>query len=169
MINTKRLTIVPAEIADIDRIMAIENHVDNRKFVWQGSYEQHKAEIADPAYLLLKFILKDTADFIGIALIHLDFKSHVLELRRLAVTEKGQGYGREVLTALIDHAFKEMDINRFWLDVYTDNTIGIHLYESLGFVKEGILRQNYKAERGYLDQIVYSILRTEYIQKSYGM
>ena len=53
--------------------------------------------------------------------------------------------------------------NRLWLDVYPDNAVGINLYESLGMHKDGILRQNYKAERGYLDQIIYSILRSEYM------
>ena len=28
--------------------------------------------------------------------------------------------------------------------------------------RDGILRQNYLAERGYLDQIIYSLLRSEY-------
>lgn len=38
----------------------------------------------------------------------------------------------------------------------------LEIYESLGMHKDGVLRQNYKAERGYLDQIIYSMLRSEY-------
>jgi len=53
------------------------------------------------------------------------------------------------------------------LDAYPDNLIGIRLYESLGMHLDGVLRQNYKSSRGYLDQIIYSMLKTEYndIQK----
>ena len=47
---------------------------------------------------------------------------------------------------------------RFWKDAdepflagcIPDNEIGIRLYESLGMHRDGVLRQNYKAERGYL-------------------
>ena len=66
------------------------------------------------------------------------------------------------MAALLRFAFEEMETNRFWLDVYPDNLVGIKLYESLGMHRDGVLRQNYKAERGYLDQIIYSMLRSEY-------
>ena len=59
---------------------------------------------------------------------------------------------------------RELNINRFWLDAYPDNTVGIHLYESLGMHRDGVLRQNYKSERGYLDQIIFSMLKDEYFQ-----
>ena len=40
------------------------------------------------------------------------------------------------MKALLKHAFEEMNINRFWLDVYPDNIFGIRLYESLGMNRE---------------------------------
>ena len=66
------------------------------------------------------------------------------------------------MEGLVKYAFEETETNRLWLDVYPDNISGINLYESLGMRKDGVLRQNYKAERGYLDQIIYSMLRSEY-------
>ena len=66
------------------------------------------------------------------------------------------------MEGLVMYAFEETETNRLWLDVYPDNISGINLYESLGMHKDGVLRQNYKAERGYLDQIIYSMLRSEY-------
>ncbi len=99
---------------------------------------------------------------VGYALIRLDFKSFIFELRRIAISEKAVGFGREAMEALLKFAFEETETNRFWLDVYPDNLIGIKLYESLGMHRDGVLRQNYKAERGYLDQIIYSMLRREY-------
>ena len=78
------------------------------------------------------------------------------------MTDKGHGYGKEAMRGLIRYAFENTDTNRLWLDVYPDNEIGIKLYESLGMHRDGVLRQNYLAERGYLDQIIYSMLRSEY-------
>lgn len=161
-IETKRLIIAEAAEEHIDTIIALESHPQNRDYLWIGTYEEHVAEIADPNHLLLIFKKKAGGSIVGYALIRLDFKSHVFELRRIAISEKAAGYGRETMEALLKFAFEETDTNRFWLDVYPDNLIGIKLYESLGMHRDGVLRQNYKAERGYLDQIIYSMLRSEY-------
>lgn len=162
MIKTSRLNIVEAEEADIDTIIQIESHKDNRDFLWIGTYDEHKWEIEDPNHRLLVFRTKDNKKTVGYALIRLDFKSEIFELRRIAITEKGIGYGKEAMLSLFAYAFNDLNVNRFWLDVYPDNSIGIKLYESLGMHCDGVLRQNYKAERGYLDQIIYSLLKSEY-------
>lgn len=165
MIETERLYITDAVESDIYEIITLENHEDNRNFIWQGTFNEHKAEIEDHNQLL--FIIKKKVDnmTIGFVLIRLDQNSNIFELRRIAISEKGVGFGRETMLALIKYAFEEKNTNRFWLDVYPDNTIGIKLYESLGMHCDGILRQNYKSGRGYLDQIIYSILRDEYFKK----
>ena len=163
--KTDRLYLMEAQESDINMIMEIENHKDNRDFIWQGTYEQHLSEINDENHLLLKFEKSEDRGIAGYCLIGLDRHSERFELRRIAITEKGRGYGREAINELIRYAFEDLGMNKFWLDVYPDNKVGIALYESLGLKKEGVLRQNYKSERGYLDQVVYSMLRSEYIPK----
>lgn len=161
-IETQRLIIEEAREEHIDRIIELESHPENRDFLWIGTVSEHRDEIADPNHLLLIFKEKSAGDIAGYALVRLDFKSNIFELRRIAIDIKGIGYGRESMEALLAYAFEETNTNRFWLDVYPDNVIGITLYESLGMHKDGVLRQNYRAERGYLDQIIYSVLREEY-------
>lgn len=165
MVETKRLYIVDATEGDIETIIELESHKDNRNFVWLGTYEEHKAEIEDKNHLIFVIRRKEDNIIVGYALIRLDFKSEIFELRRFIISHKGVGYGKEALNALLKYAFEEMNINRFWLDVYPDNVIGIKLYEGIGMHRDGVLRQNYKSERGYLDQIVYSMLKSEYFQK----
>jgi RimJ/RimL family protein N-acetyltransferase len=161
-IHTSRMIIKEATEKDIYTIIGLESHPDNRDYLWIGTYEEHVAEITDSNHLLLTFNKKSDDSIIGYALIRLDFKSEIFELRRIAISEKGQGYGKEAMKALLKYAFEETNTNRFWLDVYPDNVIGIKLYEKLGMHKDGVLRQNYKAKRGYLDQIIYSVLKNEY-------
>lgn len=165
MVETNRLYIVDATEGDIETIIELESHKDNRNFVWLGTYEEHKAEIEDKNHLIFVIRRKEDNLIVGYALIRLDFKSEIFELRRFIISHKGVGYGKEALNALLKYAFEEMNINRFWLDVYPDNVIGIKLYEGIGMHRDGVLRQNYKSERGYLDQIVYSMLKSEYFQK----
>lgn len=162
MIKTERLEFYRASEKDIDTIISIEEDKENRDYVWTGTYEEHLNEINDPGHLLLLINEKDRDKLVGYALIVFDFKSNIFELRRIVITKKGIGYGKEAMEAIISYAFERTDTNRFWLDVYPDNIIGIKLYEGLDLHKEGLLRQSYKSERGYLDQIIYSILRQEY-------
>ena len=162
MISTRRMDIVEADSSDIDSIIALEEHPENRDYLWVGTYEDHLAEIADPNHLLLVFREKSDSRIVGYALIRLNKKSEIFELRRIAINEKRCGYGREAMVALFCLAFEKLGCNRFWLDVYPDNLYGIKLYVSMGMHRDGVLRQNYKSERGYLDQIIYSMLKGEY-------
>ena len=163
--HCKRKNIREAISQDIEEIIEIEKHKENRDFLWIGTKEEHESEIKDPNHLLLIFKEKQDDRTVGYALVRLDKKSEIFELRRIAITEKGKGYGREAMEALLKEAFENMNINRFWLDVYPDNVIGIKLYEGMGMHRDGVLRQNYKAERGYLDQIIYSMLKEEYFER----
>lgn len=165
MTETERLIIVEAKDSDIPCVMALESHKDNRDYLWVGTEEEHKQEIRDPNYLLLVFRRKEDDETVGYALVKLDKKSEIFELKRIAISDKGKGYGREAMEALLKAAFERFNTNRFWLDVYPDNIPGINLYESLGMHRDGVLRQNYKAERGYLDQIIYSMLKKEYFSR----
>ncbi len=162
MIETARLHITEATESDIPTVIALEEHPENRDYLWIGTYEEHLDEIADPNHLLLVFRERSDSRIIGYALVRLNPKSEIFELRRIAIGEKRCGYGEEAMDALFTLAFEHLGINRFWLDVYPDNTFGINLYEKLGMHCDGTLRQNYKAERGYLDQIIYSMLKNEY-------
>ena len=51
----------------------------------------------------------------------------------ISQSERGNGYGRKLLTALVEEAKKIAQ--RVFLEVLETNTIGISLYESIGFVE----------------------------------
>jgi len=51
----------------------------------------------------------------------------------ISQSERGNGYGRKLFTALVEEAKKIAQ--RVFLEVLETNTIGISLYESIGFVE----------------------------------
>jgi len=161
-ITSDRLLITDAGEHDIDQIIQMEEHPDNRDFIWIGTYEEHLSEMNDDKHLLLVFRSKEDNAVMGFSLSRLELDFEVFELRRFVITDKGKGYGREAMRAHLKYAFETLKMNRFWLDVFPDNAIGINLYESLGMHRDGVLRQNYKGDRGYQDQIIYSMLKSEY-------
>ncbi|NLY82900.1 MAG: GNAT family N-acetyltransferase, partial [Clostridiales bacterium] len=131
-IETERLDIYEVIPEEIDEIIELESDPEIRDFIWVGTQEEHLSEINDPNHILLVFYDKKDILIKGYALIRLDFKSNVFEIRRIAITERGKGLGAESMKALIKYAFEETDTNRLWLDVYPDNLKGIKLYEGLG-------------------------------------
>ena len=98
---TKRLSVRNAKFTDIYRIMEMEADKDNRKFIWQGTYEEHINEIESETDLLLVFEDIGDSSFIGYSLICLTPKSEVFELRRIAIDKKGLVYGQEVMQGLL--------------------------------------------------------------------
>lgn len=91
MIQTERLELLQAKVENIDKIIEIESHEDNRDYLWIGTYQEHLDEIADVNHLLLVFKEKLTAEIVGYALIRLDFKSNIFEIRRIAIVKKAWG------------------------------------------------------------------------------
>ena len=60
-----------------------------------------------------------------------------------AGTMRGQGYGRQMLLKLLEEGSK-MGVEAFTLEVRKSNTAAIRLYESLGFVTEGVRKNFYE-------------------------
>lgn len=167
LFETERLIFEEATLETIETIIELESHPDNRDFLWIGTYDEHVEEINDENQLLCVIKEKVSLEIIGYCLIRFDRKSAVFELRRIAISKKGKGYGRESMIGLFDFAFNKCHSNRLWLDVYPDNTIGIKLYESLKMHRDGIMRESDKTDRGYLNQIIYSLLKKEYEKEVY--
>lgn len=74
----------------------------------------------------------------------------------------GKGYGYTASKLILSYGFKNLKLNRIVLFVYEYNTRGIALYKKLGFKEEGRLRQNTKYKGKYYDDIVMSILKSEW-------
>jgi len=71
------------------------------------------------------------------------------------------GYGSDALRTLIGYGFNDLNLNKIWCEVFSNN-VALDVYEHIGFKKEGVLRQNYFNEGKYWDSIVMSMLKEEY-------
>jgi diamine N-acetyltransferase len=99
------------------------------------------------------------------ALLDIDWRNRSAELGIL-IGEKeywGQGYGTETLRLLVKHAFETLNLHRVWLRVYETNPRAIRAYEKAGFVLEGRQRQAEIKNGKYIDVLVMSLLREEYL------
>jgi len=75
-----------------------------------------------------------------------------------------QGYGTEAVRLLVKHGFNTLNLNRIFLHVFENNPRAIRAYEKAGFVHEGKLRQAEFKDGMYIDILVMSILKDEFLQ-----
>lgn len=72
-----------------------------------------------------------------------------------------QGLGYISYRVFLDYIFTELNLNKVYLEVLTTNTRAIHLYEKLGFIKEGTKREEVFKDGKFVDSEIYSILKSE--------
>lgn len=149
---------------DIEEILDIEYMEENRAFIFSWTRERHIEAINSLDELHITIRRNKDKKIIGYILLSgLLGEDKSLELRRIAISEKGNGYGRESIGLIKKMAFNILSFHRLWLDVYDDNLRAISLYKSEGFVEEGLLRECKKSEKGYRSMLIMSILQNEYI------
>jgi RimJ/RimL family protein N-acetyltransferase len=151
---------------DLPAVVALERLEESRKFVGQWSEERHRAAQAstDARYYVYE---AEPGKLSAYAILRgLDEASGSLELKRLVVHPPGQGMGRKILQELMHIAFEQFHAHRLFLDVFEDNHRAQHLYRSLGFVEEGVLRE--AAERGgrFWSLHLMSMLDREFFARS---
>jgi putative acetyltransferase len=87
--------------------------------------------------------------------------AHIAYLGGLAIHPSfaGKGYGMQMLQEVIELG-KQMGIMRIELSTALINERAIHLYEKMGFVKEGLLKKYtwLKSENRFLDEVMMAYL-----------
>ncbi len=72
----------------------------------------------------------------------------------------GRGIGTALMTAILDLADSWLNLQRVELEVHTDNAAAIHLYEKMGFEREGTKRRHMFGGGRWLDSHLMARLRT---------
>ncbi len=75
------------------------------------------------------------------------------------------GYGTEATRLALQHGFETLNLNRISLQVFETNPRAIHIYEKIGFILEGKLRQRIYRSGHYIDIFIMSMLRSEWDAK----
>ena len=76
----------------------------------------------------------------------------------IAPVYRGQGYGKQALSLLLDYAFTTLDLNRVYGYILANNFPGLAVCLSAGFSIEGVLHQHVYKDDTYLDVISVGIL-----------
>lgn len=78
------------------------------------------------------------------------------------VSYKGKGIAEKASKLLINYAFEELGLNKLYLYTEEQNLRAQKLFEKIGFLKEGLLRQDLFIKNEYKNRFSMSILKDEY-------
>ena len=117
-------------------------------------------------------IIEEGADAILglVSLVSIDYQNQCGELH-LMIGDKenrGKGLGTFAIHAMLQHAFYNMNLQRVEFTVLEENTRAWHLYERIGFVREGIKRKAKYKNGKFVNMVIYSMLKEEYTPKIAG-
>ncbi len=168
---TVRVRLRPTMQSDIAYVLSLEQDSDNLPFITPWDRTQHEAAIRFPD--MRHFIVEggEGLDPVGfLILIGCRSQHQSLELKRMVLQYKGQGFGRAALRVAKRVAFDDLKAHRFWLDVKQRNTRAQAFYDSEGFVVEGTLRDAVKislddGSKAFDSLVVLSILNTEFASR----
>ncbi len=110
--------------------------------------------------------VEDPCEILGlVSLTNIDSLNQCCSLHIMigAKENQGKGIGSFAVNAMLDHAFRNLNLHRVELRALTTNARAIHVYEKAGFVKEGVLRKAVYKNGVFSDICQYGILKEEFL------
>ena len=161
LITGERLRLRRASLDDLDYIMKLQAAPENRKFIvpFDENYHREIFTCADKLDVIAEEI--STGERVGYFMLR-ELDTPCAEFTHVIIGRKGLGYGREALDLLLEWTFKLRKYHRVWIDCKDYNEIALHLYERVGFVREGLLREIILTDGVYENLVVLGMLDSEY-------
>lgn len=144
--------------ADLDWLLEIEAKARIEGFIRGDDEDGHRRHLANPDMRYLT-ILSDGEKAGFVILAGLSGIDESIEFGRIIIAEDKRGAGQGAIRTIIQYIFDTLDAHRIWLDTLDHNVRGQHIYEKLGFRKEGRLRQAFLLDGRRHDMLLYGLLR----------
>ncbi|PBC63685.1 GNAT family N-acetyltransferase [Streptomyces sp. Tue6028] len=75
---------------------------------------------------------------------------------------RDRGFGTEAVRLIVGHGFEQLGLHRISLGVYGNNHRARRVYEKVGFVVEGVLREAALRDGEWVDEVLMAILDHEW-------
>lgn len=172
-LNTQRLNLRRMQVSDSHSLFKIWSDPDVTKFM-NNSRFTHETQAKEMIELFEEMAQANKAirfsmielksyEIIGTCGFNfIDFENSKAEIGYdIAKDYWGMGYAPEGIRALLNYAFKTLELNRIEAKVEPENVNSIKVLQKLNFTFEGTLRQYEKSKGNFIDINIYSLLKTD--------
>lgn len=175
-LKATNITLRPSTFEDCVSFALWEAKEYVRKFFTMNDSRNYKEisdeflqRVADSTKFQLTIVHNGTSKPIGrIYLSSFNRHEDSIDITRIYIGEEDylkRGFGREAILTLLDYFFNTLKLERVTIDFFEENQRAHNLYNSLGFISEGVLRHVAKKNNFYVNLHLMSMLREEYTLK----
>lgn len=75
---------------------------------------------------------------------------------------KGKGVAKKASSLILRYGFERLGLNRIYLYTEAENLTAQKLFESVGFIREGLIRQDVFSHGKYVDCVTYGYLKEDW-------
>ncbi len=174
MIETNRTLLRPITAEDNESIFRYRSDAETNKY--QGWIPKNLVEVdtfiaknpkefnLPESWFQLVIIENESQSIIGDIGVHfIGTDNYQCEIGcTLSKVQQGKGYATESLKGVINYLFNSLNKHRIVTSIDPENIASIQLMERLGFRKEAHFKQSLLIDGKWVDDIVYSILKSEW-------
>lgn len=135
----------------------------------RDDFERYLGNIAsDQSRVDFLIFSKESNEILGEVVLNDIYRNNRSANIRVAINRKqdfGCGYGTEAIILALNYGFGMLNLHRVELSVLTFNERAIHVYEKIGFQREGVQRDAWYFNHKYYDLMTMSILEDEFRER----
>jgi RimJ/RimL family protein N-acetyltransferase len=173
-VNRSLVTLRRLAEADVDHILTWVNDPEivgniaafsGKAFTREDELKYVRGVLASKADIVFSVFAADDDRYIGqVGLHQIHDRSKVGRLSCIIGSreEWGKGFGTAAIATALDTAFTELSLHKMWLMVFETNERAKRTYSRLGFVVEGVLREEYFHEESWHNMVRMSLLDREW-------
>lgn len=175
VLTTPRLTLSLLDDGDATALLDIYGDAETMRY-WSGPpwnaigqaqhyIAQSRRDAGDGSALRLGLKLRETGELVGTATLYAFHRGN----RRCEIgyilgrAHWGRGLMSDALTALLEHGFGPLDLNRIEADIDPRNEGSRRILERLHFRKEGFMRERWIVNGEICDTEYYGMLRADWL------
>ena len=118
----------------------------------------------NPPKFLMFGVIDKRKKLVGVCgLTYIDWKNRHCEISIILYLKNWQKTkeAKETISLLINYGFGELNMHRLWVEIFDTIPENVKLFESLNFIREGILRDKLWRNKKWHDSYIYSKLSTD--------
>jgi len=180
MLTGKRIVLRPLKKDDWSKSLKWRNNPKLTQLVMSHPFpiteelehDWYEKILNDASNKTIYFAIDEKANekFIGMVYLNnIDWVSRHCKFHILIGEEDShsKGYGKETLLLISEYVFNTLNLKKIMLEVVSNNVSAIKLYETFGFEREGLLKQNYFANNQYFNVEIMALFKEKYKSKHY--